>query len=218
MLTNIKLVIYDLDGVLIDSSKAIVKAFKLTLEEIGVEIEPQEILSRIGMGLIDILEELLPKDNCEDPWKLRDRYIHHFQSLGPEHTFLLPGVKKTLSGVRKLGIMQSVATNKTKSEANRLLKMLGVRHYLDFVTGFMDVPNAKPAPDMILHTLEALKIEKKNVVFIDDTTVGLSAGISAGISTVGITTGIHNRETLASVEPDLIIDSLHQLKNILKRN
>jgi HAD superfamily hydrolase (TIGR01509 family) len=216
MLTNIKLIIYDLDGVLIDSSNAILKAFKRTLEEIGVEVKPQEILGRIGMGLIDILEELLPKDNCENLWKLRDRYIHHFQDLGPEHTFLLPDVKETLSEIKELGIMQSVATNKTKSEADRLLGMLGVRHYLDFVTGFMDVPNAKPAPDMILHTLKALKIDKKNVVFIDDTTTGLTAGIRAGVSTVGITTGIHDKETLSKVGPNYIIDSLHEIKKILK--
>ena len=216
MLTDIKLVIFDLDGVLIDSSKGILRSFELILEEIDVKIEPEKIYNRIGVGLIDIMKELLPNENPESLWRLRERYIYHFQSLGPEYTSLLPDVKETLRAVKKHGILQSVATNKTKSEANRLLKMLGIHQYFDFVTGFLDVTNVKPAPDMILFTLKILQIAIEHAVLIDDTTVGLTAGIRAGVKTVGITTGIHNRETLASVKPTLIIDSLSEILDIMR--
>lgn len=211
LFNNVELVIFDLDGVLIDSSKGILKAFELTLSEFGAEIEQDEIRKRIGVSLIEILEELLPKVLHKDVWRIRDRYIYHFQSLGPEYIQLLSGVTETLRSLKEKGFKQAVATNKTNIEANRILKNLGVQQYLDFVIGFMDVPNAKPSPDMILRTLDEFQIAKEKTVFIDDTTFGLTAGIRAGVFTIGITTGTQDKETIANVKPDFIVDSLSEI-------
>jgi phosphoglycolate phosphatase-like HAD superfamily hydrolase len=112
--------------------------------------------------------------------------------------------------------MQSVATNKTSSEAKRILRTLGVEPLFDLVVGFMDVPNAKPAPDMIHYTLERLGVEKEHAVFVDDTAFGLKAGVEAGVNTVGILTGYHTREQLMKVQPDNIVDDMQELKRLLK--
>lgn len=217
LLENVELVIYDLDGVLIDSSKGIIKAFELSLSEIGIKIEQEEIRKRIGVGLIEILEELLPNALHEEVWRLRDRYIHHFQSLGPEYIQLLSGVTETLKILKTKGYKQAVATNKTRSEATRILKNLGIQQYLDYVIGFMDVPNAKPSPDMINRTLEEFRIAKEKTVFVDDTTFGLTAGIRSGVYTIGITTGTQDKDTIARVKPNFIIESLPEIIKLLEK-
>ncbi|MCW4049810.1 MAG: HAD-IA family hydrolase [Candidatus Bathyarchaeota archaeon] len=216
MLNDVQLIIYDLDGVLIDSSKGILMAFERTFKEIDVHVDPEEIRKRIGVGLLEILEELVP-DYPGDPWRLRDRYIHHFQSLNTSFTKLLPGVQETLRLLQEKGFMQAVATNKTSSEAERILTQLGVRRYLDSVTGFMDVPNAKPAPDMILHTLDTLGVSREKAVFVDDTTTGLTAGIRANVATIGITTGTHDRKTIRTVNPDHILDSIDEILDLIHK-
>jgi len=217
MLQGVQLIIYDLDGVLIDSTEAIVEAFEHTLNEIGVEYEEDRLMPLMGHGLIHILEEVLPEEHRGKEWELRERYIHHFQNSDTRLTKLLPDVEEALRLLKKRGYRQSVATNKTSSEAKRILELLGVDDVFDLVVGFLDVPNAKPAPDMILYTLERLDVEKKRVVFVDDTAFGLKAGVEAGVNTVGILTGYHSREQLMEVHPDYIVDSMHGLKRLLSK-
>jgi phosphoglycolate phosphatase len=215
MLGDIELIIYDLDGVLIDSTDAIVEAFEKTLNEIGVEYEEEKLMPLMGHGLIHILEEVLPVEHRGREWELRERYIHHFQESDTRLTRLLPDVEDALRRLKERGYRQSVATNKTSSEAKRILALLGVDDVFDLVVGFLDVPNAKPAPDMILYTLERLGVEKEHAVFVDDTAFGLKAGVEAGVKTVGILTGYHSREQLMEVQPDIIVDSMHELKQLL---
>jgi len=216
VLDGVDLVIYDLDGVLIDATQAIINSFTLTFQEVGATLNPEDVVSRIGYSLVDILEELLP-EHRDRAWELRDRYIHHFQGQDIRHTRLLPGVAETLGALRAMGYRQSLATNKTTSEADRILTQLGVRGHLDLLVGFMDVPNPKPAPDMINLTLERMGVPAERAIFVDDTTVGLTAGIRAGVRTIGITTGTHTRDQLSTVGPDTIIDSIAQLTQILGR-
>ena len=215
MLQGVQLIIYDLDGVLIDSTEAIVEAFEHTLREIGVEYEEEKLMPLMGHGLIHILEKVLPEEHRGKDWELRERYIHHFQNSDTRLTKLLPDVEKTLRLLKERGYRQSVATNKTSSEAKRILELLGVDDVFDLVVGFLDVPNAKPAPDMILYTLEKLGVEKKLAVFVDDTAFGLKAGVEAGVNTVGILTGYHSREQLMEIHPDYIVDSMHGFKRLL---
>jgi len=215
MLGGVELIIYDLDGVLVDSTDAIVEAFEKTLNEIGVAYEEDRLMPLMGHGLIHILEQVLPVEHRGREWELRERYIHHFQESDTRLTRLLPDVEETLRHLKESGYRQSVATNKTSSEAKRILELLRVDDVFDLVVGFLDVSNAKPAPDMIHYTLERLGVEKRHAVFVDDTAFGLKAGVEAGVKTVGILTGHHSREQLMEVQPDIIVDSMHELKLLL---
>ena len=124
-------------------------------------------------------------------------------------------MEEVLRYLKGRGYRQSVATNKTSSEAKRILSTLGVDDVFDLIVGFLDVPNAKPAPDMILFSLEELNENIEYTMFVDDTTFGLKAGIEAGVITVGITTGHHSREQLMEVQPDYIVDSILELRLLL---
>ena len=154
MFRGIELVIYDLDGVLIDSNQAILESFKRTMEEVGEEFKPDMILERIGYSLFQILIDTMSPEYHGRLEELRKIYIKHFQSLDIEYIKLLPEVTATLSSIRNRGLMQSVATNKTVTEAERILFELGVGEYFDIMAGFMTVDKPKPEPDMILYILK----------------------------------------------------------------
>ena len=215
MLDGVRLVIYDLDGVLIDCNKAILESFRRTFAEIVAPFDPDEILSRIGVSLYQIFREILPPEYHDRVEELRQIYIRHFQSLDPGYIKLLPDVRETLSELKGQGYLQSLATNKTFSEAERILGDLGVAGYFDLMAGFMTVDKPKPEPDMILYTLDKLGVDPSEAVLVDDTNVGLTAGIRAGIRTVGITTGNNTLEQIQSVNPTTVIHSLRDLPKIL---
>ena len=168
MFKDIELIIYDLDGTLIDCTENIVASFRMIWEEIGEPFDPEEIKSRIGVGLVEILIELLPEKYHDDVMVFRQKYIDNFMSLGTDHIHLLPNVAKTMKELKRRGFKQSIATNKTASEAVRIIEALGLGGYIDLYAGYGTVPNVKPAPDMILYNLEELGVSNEKAVFIDD--------------------------------------------------
>jgi len=216
MFKDIELIIYDLDGVLIDSNKGIVESFRLIHEEIGEPFNPKDVLSRIGVGLIQIFREILPKKHHDNLQELRLSYIRHFQSLGTEYIILLPEVAETMAEMNRRGFKQSVATNKTTSEAVRILKDLGMDKYLDLYTGYGTVEKIKPEPDMILYNLEHFGLPPEKAVFVDDTKIGLTAGIKANVNTIGITTGNNTLEQIQQVNPSTIIHAFSKLTEIIR--
>ncbi len=216
MFNDIELIIYDLDGTLIDGNKGIIESFRMVFEELGEPFHPQEVLSRIGVGLIEIFHEILPTKYHHDTGTLRDMYIRNFQSLGTDYIKTLPHVEKTLKTMKARGFKQSIATNKTSHEAQRILKALDLDKYLDLFAGFGTVDKVKPAPDMILYTLDKLHVSPRKTVFIDDTGIGLTAGLKAGVHTVGIATGNNTLEQIQGVNPSTIIHSLDKILEIIK--
>ena len=215
MFKDVRLVVYDLDGVLIDSNPGILESFRRTFEEIGEPFNPEDILSRIGHGLYQIFRDILGEEYEPRLEELRERYIKHFQSLDIGYIKLLDEVPETLAEVKKQGYMQALATNKTVTEAERILGELGVAQYFDLMAGFMTVSRAKPEPDMILYLLDKLGVEPGEAVFVDDTSVGLTAGIRAGVHTVGITTGNNTLDQIMSVNPETVIHSFSEVSRII---
>jgi phosphoglycolate phosphatase len=218
VLHGIRLIIYDLDGTLIDSTEAIVETFNRVVEEQGAEACPTEaIREMIGLPRTDMFRKVLPGKNHANIQACWDRYIKIYDKISPAKTHILPSVEEALTHFKKAGYMQSVATTKRGEVASHLLADLGIRGYFDLVLGINDVPSPKPAPDIINLTLERLHVKPREAVFVEDTTIGLEAGKRADVYTVGVTTGTHDMMRLASMRPDIIIDSMLELTRLVER-
>jgi phosphoglycolate phosphatase len=218
VLNGIRLVIYDLDGTLIDSTEAIVEAFNRVVEEQGEATCPREqIEEMIGLPLTDMFRRVLPPAKHGGVQACWDRFVEIYADVGPEKTLILPGVQETLAHFKQAGYLQSVATTKRGDVATRLLRKLGLGDYFDLILGINDVAHPKPAPDVINLTLERLGVKPHEAVFVEDTTIGLESGVRAGVHTVGVTTGTHSIDKLATLHPDYIINGLSELTGLIRR-
>jgi 2-phosphoglycolate phosphatase len=218
MLSGIRLIIYDLDGTLIDSTEAIVETFNRVIGELGEAACPAEsIKEMIGLPLTEMFRRVLPEEKHDRLQACWDRFIEIYADVGPRKTRVLPGVEETLKHFKQAGYLQSIATTKRGDVATRLLGALGLRGYFDLVLGINDVPVPKPAPDIINLTLERLRVKPQEAVFVEDTTIGLEAGKRAGVRTVGVTTGTHDMQKLATLRPDCIVDGLQELTLLVAR-
>jgi len=216
VLHGIRLIIYDLDGTLIDSTMAIVETFNRVVEEQGEPACPNiEIEEMIGLPLTEMFRRVLPPPKHVRVQACWNRFIQIYADVGLRKTRILPGVMETLSFFKNADYMQSIATTKRSDVASSLLSKLGLLHYFDLVLGITDVDSPKPAPDIINLTLNRLGVELREAVFIEDTTIGLEAGVRAGVHTVGVTTGTHDRERLSILHPDYIIDGLTELMQLI---
>jgi len=216
MLTGIELIVYDLDGVLIDSSGAILIAFNTALREAGFDPRPEEeILGMIGVPLDEMYRKVLPQESWGLVTGCFDRFKEVFSKVSLDHVRLLEGVEPTLVHFENEGLMQCVATNKSTGEAERILDHLGVHDRFDLIVGFDDVETPKPGPDMILLALEAMGVEPGSAVLIEDSPTGLKAGKAAKVHTVAITTGTYSAAALADSSPDYLIDDFKYLMELI---
>jgi HAD superfamily hydrolase (TIGR01509 family) len=215
MLTGIKLIIYDLDGVLIVSERGILETFKAVLEELKLGYDAEKLRNLLGYSLPDILKKILPKDKQHLIEKASQLYRQKYVPIALKETVLIEGVLETLTYFKSLNIKQSIATNKSAPEADQILKHLGILEYFELLVGFFDVVNPKPAPDMINLILEKLQVTPEDTVLIEDTLVGMTAGKDAGVRIVAVTTGVDDRETLLNGNPEYVIKNLRELKKLV---
>jgi len=216
MLTGIRLIIYDLDGVLVDTSDAICLSFNAALEDAGeAPRSDDEIRAMIGVPLDEMYRRVLPPER----WGLIDgcfkRYREVFMDVSLEHVSILDGVEATLTHFEDEGLQQSLATNKSTPEAEKILAHLGIDGYFDLIVGYDDVSSPKPSPEMILLALDAMGVEPDEAVLVEDSPTGLAAGKGAGVFTVAVATGFYDAGVLADSKPDYIIDEIKGLWEIV---
>jgi 2-phosphoglycolate phosphatase len=216
MLTGIRLIIYDLDGVLVDSSDAICLSFNAALEDAGeAPCSDEKIRGMIGVPLDEMYRRVLPRER----WGLVEgcfkRYREVFMEVSLEHVRILDGVEATLTHFEEEGFQQCLATNKSAPEAEKILAHLGIDGYFDLMVGYDDVSSPKPSPEMILLALDAMGVEPDEAVLVEDSPTGLAAGKGAGVFTVAVATGFHGAGSLVDSKPDYVIDEIKGLREIV---
>ncbi len=133
MLTGIRLIIYDLDGVLIDSSDAICLSFNAALEDAGeAPCSDEKIRGMIGVPLDEMYRRVLPPERWGLVEGCFERYREVFMEVSLDHVRILDGVEATLSHFEEEGLQQCLATNKSAPEAEKILAHLGIDGYFDF--------------------------------------------------------------------------------------
>ena len=216
MLTGIRLIIYDLDGVLVDTSDAICISFNAALQDAGeAPRSDEEIRGMIGVSLDEMFRTVLPRERWGLVEGCFERYREVFMDVSLDHARILDGVEATLSHFEGEGLLQCLATNKSTPEAEKILDHLGIDGYFDLIVGYDDVPSPKPSPDMILLALDAMGVEPNEAVLVEDSPTGLPAGKGAGVFTVAVATGFYEAGILANSKPDYIIDEIEGLKEIV---
>ena len=190
-------ILFDMDGVLVDSLDAWWKALNQALKKFGYnEISRSEFIKRYwGHDLFDNLKAMsLPLEVGLFCNKVYSSYIDDVK-IYPE----AKGVLKRLSSYKK-----SVITNTPRDSAIRILDKFDIRQFFEFVLTSDDVNRSKPDPEIVLKSCELLNVNPEDVVLVGDTKSDVAAGRSAGCKVVGI-----------KVEADVTIECISELTNYI---
>jgi phosphoglycolate phosphatase len=212
----VKLIIFDLDGTLIDSSIDITNAINYAIEPYGVKpITIEETISLVGEGITRLMEKIVDRSQTKEINKdiLVNRFLEHYSAHLIDNTTIYPGVRETLEKLK--GYKKAVISNKREALSTRILNDLGLLKYLDLVAGSDTTPERKPSPVPILHVLSRLNIKPEETVIVGDSNFDIEAGKAAGIKTVAVTYGYRPIELLK--DADVIINKIDELINILRR-
>ena len=203
-----KLFIFDLDGTLIDAYPAIVESMNHTLRRLNhPEAEPERIIRSVGMGNDGLLKRFFP--DAEVP-EARQIYREHHRVNLAGRISLLPGALALLQNLKIKGKILAVASNRPKETALLLIKTLKIEAYFDRVLTGEEVPEPKPAPDIIKALLDYFQVFKEEAVYVGDMDIDAQTGAAAGVKTIIVTTGSSTKQEIEAANPDIIIDSLEE--------
>lgn len=210
----VRLIIFDLDGTLVDSRIDITNAINYALKDYGIgPYTVEEITSLVGRGITKLIEDLI-KPYKEIPINnVIERFLEHYERHIIDNTRPYAGVKETLEELRDY--KKAVISNKREYLSKKTLEGLGLLRYFEIVLGSDSTPEKKPSPLPVRMVLEKLNIPGSEAVIVGDSDLDIKAGKSAGVLTIAVSYGYRPRELL--LEADHIIDSIKELTGLLKR-
>lgn len=211
----VKLIIFDLDGTLIDSSVDITNAINYAIGPYGIlPITVQETINLVGEGISRLMEKIIEKEEINvDRDLLIKRFLEYYSAHLVDKTVLYPGVKKTLQSLD--GYKKAVISNKRESLSVEALEKLGVARYFDLIAGSDTTQERKPSPVPVFYVLSKLGINPEDAVIVGDSNYDIEAGKAAGIKTVAVTYGYRPVDLLK--DSDFKIDRMDELPGVLDR-
>ena len=208
----IRLIIFDLDGTLVDTLEDIAHSVNFTLGRLG---RPVLHLDTVRQYVGDGMEMLLTRALGEHSELLEEAkgiYMVHQSRNLVVSSRLYPGVLETLEHFRS--VPMAVVTNKTLEFSEPLLEQFGIRPYFGMVIGADTGLPLKPAPDAFLSIMKNFSVQKEHTVVVGDGTTDIRAGKAAGITTCAVTYGFRSEAELRRAGPDHIIHAFSELQGL----
>ncbi|HEY9140110.1 MAG TPA: HAD-IA family hydrolase [Bryobacteraceae bacterium] len=200
--------LFDIDGTVLDSARDICAAVEQVLAAAGAPAVSFDFLKGyVGLHLVAVFGDVFPNHTPEQMEEWIRQYRAIYLARGHRETSVYPGVAEALAA---LGGRKATATTKGTPTTRLILEQFGLLRYFDHVQGTDGFP-CKPAPDVILKSMQALGAEPGECLMVGDSAADMEAGRQAGIKTCAVLYGYGKREDLARHQPDFWIDDLREL-------
>jgi beta-phosphoglucomutase family hydrolase len=208
-MSEAKGVIWDLDGVIVDSAPFHFQAWKETLQEMGLPFSQEEFARTFGLRNSDIITEMVGEAlSTEEVERISARKESLFREALGDKVRALPGVLFWLEELKRRGYRQALATSAPRENMEMMVGGLGIEDFFDQIVLADEIPAGKPDPEIFLLAAKALQLSPAHCVVIEDAVAGVEAAKRAGMRCIAVATS-HPWGALA--EADVVVDSLNDL-------
>jgi phosphoglycolate phosphatase len=214
--------IFDLDGTLVDSIKAIAHTANLTLKKYGLgPVDEENYKTFVGDGYKKLIERALIYCGDKDLRHYEEAtvaYTEYFKVHCMYEVKAYNGIKDMLDFLKKNKFKIAVLSNKPHERTIDNVEGIFGIGYFDVIAGEKEEVRRKPDPEGAIIIAKELGVLPENCLYIGDTNTDMETGIGAGMDTVGVTWGFRTRKELESFNPKYVINSPNEIEDILKSN
>ena len=210
----IKLIIFDLDGTLVDSLVDITNAVNYAVKPIGMDGQSEEsIRALVGGGISGLLSQLVGEGGTAFLDAAVDRFVSYYNEHTVEHTLVYDGVEDVLKELSSHNM--GVISNKREVLVKKIVSELGLDPYLGQIYGSDSAEEKKPSPVPIIKMMEYFGVAAGDTMIVGDGEADIGAGQAAGITIVSVTYGYRTKEQLSGA--DYYIDDVKELPALINR-
>lgn len=208
----IKLIIFDLDGTLVDTSIDITNALNYALKPYGMkDLMVEDTIKMVGEGITRLVEKVLGDEKIQKRDVVIERFLDYYTEHLIDYSSVYPHVRETLEKLN--GYKKAVISNKREYLSTRLLDKLNLLKYFDLVIGSDTTSERKPSAIPVIHVFTKLGVSPQESIMVGDSNYDIEAGKKAGVKTVAVTYGYRERQYLK--DADYVIDSIEELLTLL---
>jgi phosphoglycolate phosphatase len=207
-----RLLIFDLDGTLIDSKSDLAHAVNATRAHLGMPpLEHDTVSSYVGNGAPVLIRRALGPEAPDALVETALEYfLKYYREHALDHTVLYPGVRESLARLLAAGRLLAVLTNKPTEVSRAIMAGLGVGEWFFRIYGGNSFEFKKPHPAGVEALLRESGVMPAQAMMVGDSSVDIRTARNGGIRACGVTWGLQP-ETLADPAPDLLVDRMEQL-------
>ncbi|QNX87337.1 phosphoglycolate phosphatase [Acinetobacter seifertii] len=210
------LILFDLDGTLVDSAADLYRSMNLSLQSLGWPLVTEvQIREWVGKGASKLCESVLlhlfGELDAEQHKVLLHTFVETYSAELCVNTQIYSGVPEFLKHCQTLNIKMACVTNKPVKLAQGLLEALELSSYFQVVLGGDSLPERKPHPLPLLHCMQSLNTSASQSLMIGDSSNDVEAARRAGIDCIVVSYGYNHGESIYDCQPQQVVDSLAEL-------
>lgn len=208
-------VIFDLDGVLIDSEPINIKAAQQAFSEFGYTLSDEDISLIPGRHSDDYIPVIVKNNNLSLlPEQVVSSIHQHYHVLWQQMVVLMPGAFETLSLLKEKGIILALATSASRSTVEMFLNKFGFTNYFTVIISADDIRHRKPHPEPYLMALAKLHKPSSSLIVVEDTAIGVTAAKAAGLYCVAVPNEFTRNQDFS--QADHVCTSLNEVVTVIK--
>lgn len=213
-----KLVIFDLDGTLLNTIADLAHSTNYALNKLGYpthEIEKYNFM--VGNGIDKLFERALPEEekSKENVLRVRKEFVPYYDIHNADDSRPYPGIPELLSYLQDAGVQIAVASNKYQTATQKLVDHYFPEIHFTAVFGQREGVKVKPDPIIVSDILEVAKVAKEEVLYVGDSGVDMQTAANAGVTACGVTWGFRPRTELEEFNPSYIADTAGEIKKLI---
>lgn len=213
----ISAVLFDMDGVLVDSEELTYVAAIEMLKERGADACKEDFRPFIGAGDIAYLGGAAGKHGLKYDISMSVITYQKYEKLVEEHDIAYKNTVKTVLKLKEMGLKLAVCTSSDLVKMNINLKAIGLHDKFDALINGRDIKNNKPAPDIYLKGAELLKVDQSKCLVVEDAENGILAAKAAGMHNVALTTTFSAEELKSTVSPEFICSDIYEIVELINQ-
>ena len=213
---EVKLVLFDFDYTLADSSEGCVECVNFALREIGLAVHPAEMICRtIGLSLKETFLTLAGDPNAARGDEFRRLFVQRADQVMVGLTVMYESVAATLSALHEGGLRLGIVSTKYRYRIEEVLVRENLRQFFEVIIGGEDVEEHKPHPAGLLEAMKRLECSPSSTVYVGDSLVDAEVAERAAVPFIAVLSGVTPREHFEHYQPIATLTDISQLPTFL---